>query len=312
MVDVVRYTPERAEEWNQFVAESKNGTFLFDRRYMDYHSDRFSDFSVMLYENKRLLALFPANRAGETVFSHQGLTYGGLVMNGKATAAKVCEWMTMINAFYKEQNVRRVVCKPLPWIYAAMPSEELIYALNMVCKARLCSRDIASVIRFDHHVPFTTLRKRCVAKARKNNVSVAFSDDYERFWQLLSDNLLEKYGAKPVHSLQEILLLKSRFKENIRLFAAFENGEMLGGTVLYQTPMVVKTQYISASKRGKEIGALDLLFDHLINDGVFTQDYFDMGTSAMDDSNELKLPLLFQKEGFGARAVCYDTYEWTL
>ena len=40
--------------------------------------------------------------------------------------------------------------------------------------------------------------------------------------------------------------------------------------------------------------------------------FLDMGTSAMDDSTALKRPLIFQKEGFGARAVCYDTYTYEL
>ena len=48
-MDIRRYTPEKADEWNRFVAQSKNGTFLFDRRYMDYHADRFQDHSLMFY-----------------------------------------------------------------------------------------------------------------------------------------------------------------------------------------------------------------------------------------------------------------------
>ena len=38
MFEIRRYSADKADEWNAFVATSKNGTFLFDRRYMDYHS----------------------------------------------------------------------------------------------------------------------------------------------------------------------------------------------------------------------------------------------------------------------------------
>ena len=79
MFDIRRYTPEKAAEWNAFVAQSKNGTFLFDRRYMDYHSDRFEDYSLMFYREDRLYALMPANRCGDVFQSHAGLTYGGVV-----------------------------------------------------------------------------------------------------------------------------------------------------------------------------------------------------------------------------------------
>ena len=66
MIDIVRYTPDRAEEWDAFVRQSKNATFLFYRGYMDYHADRFADYSLMFYDKGRLCALLPANRKGET------------------------------------------------------------------------------------------------------------------------------------------------------------------------------------------------------------------------------------------------------
>ena len=63
---------------------------------------------------------------------------------------------------------------------------------------------------------------------------------------------------------------------------------------------------------GGELGALDLLFDQLVHQRPLSQRFLDLGTSALEHSNDLRLPLIFQKEGFGARAVCFDTYEWTL
>ena len=312
MFEVVRYSHEHHDEWNAFVAQSKNGTFLFDRRYMDYHADRFQDASLMLYEGHRLFAVLPANRVGDSVFSHQGLSYGGLILGVKATAERVCKAFDVINNYYRQQNVTRMVYKALPSVYALMPSDEPLYALHVRCHARLVSRDVASVVCLNHRPPLSELRRRGARKAQAHGISIAFSDNFAAFWQILENNLQTKYQARPVHTLQEIELLRARFPENIILCAAFEGNTMLGGTVLYKTPQVVKTQYISASPRGKELGALDLLFKKLMDDCPFSQPYFDMGTSAMDDSNELRLPLIFQKEGFGGRAICYDTYEWTL
>ena len=40
---ILRYDPSMAPRWNEFVANSANATFLHDRRYMDYHADRFMD-----------------------------------------------------------------------------------------------------------------------------------------------------------------------------------------------------------------------------------------------------------------------------
>ena len=312
MLEVVRFTGWKANEWNEFVAGAKNATFLFNRSYMDYHADRFEDCSLMLYEGHRLSALLPANRVGQTLCSHQGLTYGGLVIDSKATAESVCDMFEAVNGFLRADGFCRVVYKAFPSVYSVLPSEEPLYALTMCCHARLISRDVSSVVRLDRRIGFSELRRRGVKKALKNGVSIRFTDDLETFWRVLTDNLHSKYHARPVHTLQEIRLLKSRFPDNISLCAAYEGQTMLGGTLLYMTPQVVKTQYISATERGKELGALDLLFKTLIDDSSFSQLYFDMGTSALEHSNELRRPLIFQKEGFGARAVCCDTYEWTL
>ena len=84
-----------AEEWDAFVRTSKNGTFLHERRFMDYHADRFSDCSLMIYEDNELVALFPANwDANEFVlYSHQGLTYGGLLLTSETTQHLVLQIM---------------------------------------------------------------------------------------------------------------------------------------------------------------------------------------------------------------------------
>ena len=43
MIQVARYDKSQETEWNSFVGRSKNGTFLFNRGFMDYHADRFTD-----------------------------------------------------------------------------------------------------------------------------------------------------------------------------------------------------------------------------------------------------------------------------
>ena len=82
MIEVRQYSESDAEAWNDFVAKSKNGTFLLDRRYMDYHADRFTDHSLLFYNiDGALIALLPANAEGGILFSHGGLTYGGLIVS---------------------------------------------------------------------------------------------------------------------------------------------------------------------------------------------------------------------------------------
>ena len=67
MISICRYTQNKQTEWDDFVKVSKNGTFLFLRAYMDYHSDRFQDHSLMFYNEKnRLIAVLPANGSSKS------------------------------------------------------------------------------------------------------------------------------------------------------------------------------------------------------------------------------------------------------
>ena len=307
---VRRYTPERAEEWNRFVAASKNGTFLFDRRFMDYHADRFCDHSLLVFRDSQLYALLPANAVGDTLVSHGGLTYGGLLMSRRCSAQGVLDSFSAINTYLRQQGFRRVVYKAIPFIYHQVPAEEDLYALTQVCHAHLVIRDISSTVV--EGMSFTESRRSGIRKALRRGLVIRESDEIDAFWHILDDNLMQKHGIHPVHSANELKLLQSRFPQQIRLFMAYDGQHPLGGTLLFLTPQVLHTQYISANEEGKASGAIDLLFDQLIHHDFYHYRYIDFGKSTSTDSAELNQQLIFQKEGFGARAVCYDTYEWQL
>lgn len=311
-MEIRRYRREDKELWNSFVNKARNATFLFDRNYMDYHADRFDDNSFMFYHKGKLKAVLPANVAGDTLYSHQGLTYGGLLLDKKATVEDVLECFDSLNSWLRENGISKVVYKALPWIYQQYPSEEDLYALTWKCKAQLISRNIASTIVIDNKLKFAESRKSGIRKALSLNIEVGESNDVDGFWHVLEDNLGNRYNAKPVHTANEMKLLMSRFPNNIRLYVAKMNGEIVGGTIIYVTPQVVHTQYISASVEGKKHGALDLLFDYIINKVYANCRYFDFGKSTEQGGAYLNEPLIFQKEGFGGRGVCYDWYQWEL
>jgi hypothetical protein len=313
MLEIRRYTAECADQWNLFVAASKNGTFLFDRRYMDYHSDRFTDHSLMFIDDQRLLAVLPAHIKDDTFCSHNGLTYGGLIMGWELRAAQTLDIFRMLNDYLRNLGIRRVHYKCIPWIYHRLPAEEDLYALYHVCHATIVARDYSTNIFLGANMRWERIRRRGITRALQAGITVEKSDDYGAFWQVLDDNLWRRHQVHPVHTLQEITLLHSRFPENIVLYQAVRNGEVLGGVVLYLSPQVVHAQYSSATEEGKKLGVMDLLYDQIMHHDYSHYPYFDFGRSTENaDGSGLNEQLVFQKEGFGGRAVCYDTYEWSL
>lgn len=312
MFRIEPYSIEQKNTWNTFVDNAKNSTFLFNRNYMDYHADRFQDCSLMVYRKDKLYALLPANRKDNTLYSHQGLTYGGLIMSNKTTALDILETFQTINDYLKNIGIEKVIYKPLPYIYHQIPSQEDLYALFRTTNAHIIGRNISSTIYQENKIKFIESRKSGIRKAISHNITIRMTDDYESFWQILNANLKNKYGVAPVHTLDEIKLLQTRFPKNIKLYLAYKNEEVLGGTVLYLTKQVVHTQYISANLEGKELGVLDLLFDYLINHEYTNFPIWDFGQSTEDMGHILNESLIFQKEGFGGRGMCYDIYEYNL
>ena len=311
-----RYSQPDSTQWNKFVATSKNATFLFDRGYMDYHSHRFTDFSILCYDDDRLVALLPANIEGDTLQSHMGLTYGGLLTTPDTTVTQVLHLFAALQPWLYDQGIRHVVYKCIPAIYHRLPAEEDLYAMFRTTDARLCARDVGSVIPLPYALRWQRVRRRALNRAHEADITIRQSTDYAAFWQVLDQNLMSRYGVHPVHSLDEITLLAQRFPDNIRLYESVCQGEVVGGVVVYVTPQVIHAQYSSATPQGKALGAVDIIYDHIINHpdeaGLPRLRYFDFGRSTEQCGHVLNEPLIFYKEGFGGRALCWDWYEWNI
>lgn len=305
---VSRYTARDAAAWDAFVAASRNGTFLLMRGFMDYHADRFEDHSLLLHDaGGRLCALLPANVRGHDLHSHAGLTYGGFVYGPRGGAGDALAMLDAVLDYMRARGLARLHYKTIPWIYHRQPAEDDRYALFRA-DAVLVRRDVLSVVGRDDRLRYQERRSRGIRTARKAGVEVVESVDFAAYWPLLEATLRQRHEVAPVHSLEEISLLHGRFPGCIRLFVASHAGALLAGVVLFETPRVAHVQYIACGDAGREVGALDAVFDHLLAGVHADKPYFDFGISNEEQGRVLNLGLVEQKEGFGARAVAHDHY----
>ena len=287
MVEIKLYTPELHDAWNQFVAGCKNSTFLHNRDYMDYHSDRFNDCSLVAFSNGKILAVLPANRVDNTLYSHQGLTYGGwLIPTKHFTIIDMLELFDEMKRFLLSIGINELIYKSVPHIYHSYPAEEELYAI-FKHNGTLIETNISTTIPLTNPFHFNNNYKNLANYAEKSGVEIVESHDYEGFWDILGTLLQEKYNVSPVHSIEEIKLLQSRFPQNIRLFTAIQDGRILAGSVIFDTGIVAHAQYIASTPEGRKSRALPLLFKHLINQYFKKNQYFDFGISNEDHGNYL-------------------------
>ncbi len=318
MIELSQYRPSDQHTWDTLISNSKNSTFLFKRGFMDYHSERFSDSSLLFSKKGTVIGCFPANydKQNGRVYSHQGLTYGGIVIDKSSTSEDVLDILELLRDYYKSKfNARELIYKALPQIYSSYPSEEALYGL-FCNNAILTSRNLSSTIDLSHPLNFTELRRRCIQKGNNAGLKVfetVAPQDIEEYWQILYDCLQKNHNVKPVHSPAEMQLLSGRFPNNISLIISKDpDDKIVAGCWVFKCGRVLHTQYLASSEKGRKNGALDLVISELISTYSTGFKYLDFGISTEQDGYYLNKGLEFQKEGFGGRGICYDTYKLIL
>lgn len=309
---ILLYSSEYKDQWDDLVRNSRNGTFLHQRDFIEYHRGRFRELSFMIYDDKdRLLAVMPGHIEDKSYYSHRGLTYGGLVLSEQIGAKYVLNIFEHLIFTFRQQGFKRFVYKAVPHIYHRQPSEEDLYALFRL-KAFICERNISSTVSMHNcRIEYSTQRKNSLDRARRKGIVIERSENYASFWGILADNLFSKYRKLPVHTLAEIELLSHLFPDNINLYLAkYIDGSVVGGTILFVTDQVIHVQYIAATEDGKKNGAVDQLIDFILEGKIYSdRKFFDYGISTECGGHLLNENLIKQKEGFGARATLYDIYE---
>ncbi len=306
---VKKYTSQDKSMWNEFMRLAKNSTFLFQRDFLEYHSDRFEDYSLLVLKNEKLVGLLPANISKNTLYSHQGLTYGGLVLTKKTKLKEAVAIFNSVLRFLSSEGIEKLQLKLSPKIYHKLPSDEMDYLL-FIANATLIRTDILSVIDTQNAIKIASNRIEGVKKAQKFDLKIVEGHDFEPFWdEILIPNLALRHDALPVHSKDEILQLASNFPKHIIQFNVFNDGKIVGGATIFETENVAHVQYISANEDKQKFGTLDFLFEYLINKRFKQKRYFDFGTSNENAGKNVNEGLLYWKECFGARSIAQQFHE---
>lgn len=310
---IKRYQKSDYANWNSFIGQAKNATFLFHRDFMEYHEDRFEDFSLIVLDGEKWVAVLPANIVGTVIFSHQGLTYGGLIYSANIKAAIIGELLDCLLSFFKDNNIQSFYFKSIPFFYLSSGNMETeFFLLNK--GAFLEKKEMNLAINLALPLTISRSKLKHFRKTDAHNLQLVEETELDSFWELvLRPRLQEKYNAKPVHSLEEITKLKTLFPLNIKQFSVYHKDVIVAGVTLFETKMVVKSQYGATTKKGEELRALDFAFITLIEkykkQGTL---FFDMGLANDGNEKGFHAGLLQQKEELGCSVYGQDFYKMNL
>ena len=306
---VQRYTPGCRAEWDRFVAAGKNATFLFRRDYMDYHADRFEDHSLVVRKDDQVVALLPANlRSDGVLVSHGGLTYGGFVLRRDAVLTSVIEIVEASLSFLHKTGIDTLIYKRVPRFYNTLPDDDIDYTL-FVLEAQLIRRDCSQVVCRADRLPISRGKKSKINRGGRSGLVAVQDESFEPFWKrVLEPRLMQRFGVRPVHSVEEIAGLAYRLPEHIKQYSAYAGEDIMAGVTVYETPTVAHMQYIAVTDEGEALCALEYLFDWLMRERYADKAFFDFGICNESEGRVLNRGLLQFKEGFGARTFSHDFY----
>lgn len=311
MITVTRYADSMQNVWNQFNKNSKNSIFMFDRNYMDYHNDRFSDHSLLFYKDDKLLALLPMNEKDGMLYSHGGLTYGGFITDSKMKQHLMNDCFDTLVQYAADNSIKKIVYKTIPYIYYKQPSQEDRYSL-FAHGAKLTTIDASTYVNLKAPLKMPKGRKAQISRAKREGVVIqelVDADAFNVFIDLENAVLTERHNTQAVHTGSELKMLHDRFPENIHLFGALKDDKLIAGTIVFEYDKVVHTQYMAADDTAREIGALDLTVDTVIEKYRNEKDWVDFGISTEHGKIYLNEGLISQKEGFGGRTGVYSIWE---
>ena len=305
---IQKYSDSDRDIWNSFLNNSKNGLFMFNRNYMEYHKDRFVDNSLLFFDDKdKIISILPLSKKENALISHGGLTFGGFITNEKMKQHHMNELFSLIKDYMRKNNYSNFIYKAVPHIYHVQPAEEDLYSL-FCNNAKVEKIEAATVINLQNKIKMPKGRKAQITRARREGVILEESTDFNSFIELENEVLKEKHNATAVHTGAELKFLHENFPEQIKLFTGLLNGKIIAGCVLYIYDKVVHTQYLAANTLAREIGALDFIVSNLIEIYGQTKTWFDFGKSTEGNGSILNEGLISQKEGFGGRTFVYQTY----
>lgn len=315
-IELVQYNNRLESDWDNFINNnSRNATFLHSRKFLNHNLlNKTDDSSLLFYKKNKLIAVLPASlyqKENKVIFhSHPRSTYGGFVINENVGIEEAMEMVDVTINFAKDKGANEIIIRNPFRIFHQLPSDETDYAM-WYYGFKIKSRESECAVLLDENYEkrYENGAKYNIKKACKT-VLVKETDDYEKFWLLLIDNLKQKHNTKPTHSLKEFLYLRELSgHEKIKLFGGYAGNKLICGAVIFIfKPIALHAQYIASDTTFQETRPLNAVIDHAIKWGRQNSfKYFNLGTPNNAAGKEINFGLSHFKEGFGGRSILRET-----
>lgn len=324
-MEVIKYTNEWEFSWDKFVIEdSYNGTFLQTRIFLNYHSsNRFVDASVLIVEGEEIVAVVPAcvvwDDGKKIFYSHKGSTFGGVIINKKYNDLKTTlEILDVLEEHFICKKYNQIILKITSDLFSESDCSLLQYLLYM--KGYEEYLELSSYIDLkkietpeDIITNMSKNKRRDIKIALKSQLvfrKIVEKDEVKDFYSLLEKNL-RKFGAKPIHTVEEILDLRdNRMRGKLSLYGVYKGEKILSGAMVFLfNENIAHTQYLAHDLDEKKYYAMNYMYYSLILEAVQKgQKILSWGISSTNFGKMLNYNLARFKEDQGSTFAVNRTF----
>lgn len=321
---VLLYEEKYEKAWDEFVlSESINGNFLQTRNFLNYHvNGKFRDRSLMFFKGETLVAVMPANEIddGKVLLSHQGSTFGGLVIGEKFCSTCNYNWIFKeMLEYFEVSGYERVELRMPHWLYARQDKRnELLDYYFQLYGFTSCAEvgfyvNLAE-LQEEYETHFETLKKRKLKKAYKQNLSfneITNSDGIKEFHDVLTDNMI-KFDTVPIHTYEDMMDFKnSRLKDVVSFYGVYHDEKLIAGSMVFNfcNKKVFHTQYLASRQDCLDYCPNEFLYTNLIRTAKEQGFRFlSYGTATLEHGKVYNQSLGMFKEGFNTDTYINRTY----
>jgi len=246
IITTVEYdASQHKAKWDTFVDQSMNGTVFHKQQFLEYHPNgRFDFHHLLFYQGEHLVAILPGGykNEGKIYESPLGSSYGSFVVED-ISADIALAIVSAFEAYIRSKSIDEVFLTSAPVIYSPVITQNLDFAL--LYKGYAYQRHYIShaIDLRTGSAPFerfqSTSRKHIRRVQREHpelHIEEVPKNELERglkeFYPILLENKA-KFGAKPTHTLEELLTLNKLLPNLMKLFLVRVADEPIAGSLLF-------------------------------------------------------------------------------
>ncbi len=314
-MEIIEYTEEWKEKWDQFVLESSNGTMFHMQKFFDYHTlGKFKFNHLIFLEKNKIVALLPGSLIDGKIYeSPIGASYGSIVIKD-ITFLKTQEIVKTLLDYGKQKGWKEFILTSAPMIYETFPNHNLDFAM-LWQGFNYDLHYISSAIKLDPNREiierFRPTIRRNIRKSLKEGITVEENEKYDEFYPILIENK-SRHNVKPTHSFEDLIKLKELMPDRLKLFMVYKDNKPIAGSLMfYANKNVAICFYNMLLYEYAQYKPIQRVMYEVVKDATENNyNYVDIGVSQDTSAENPMTPsesLIDFKEKFDAKSIMRNT-----